>query len=78
MGKALVGSLPDGVRKAFVQVEFIVDSDGVPTNFKMVKGVNAEFDDELITVLEQMPVWQPALLQEKAVAKKMRQSFAIE
>ena len=78
MGKALVGSLPDGTKKAFVQVEFIIDSDGVPTNFKMIKGVNAEFDDELITVLEQMPVWQPALLQEKPVAKKMRQSFAIE
>jgi hypothetical protein len=44
----------------------------------MIKGVDAEFDDELITVLEQMPVWQPALLQEKTVAKKMRQSFAIE
>ncbi len=78
MGKALVSSLPDGMKKAFVQVEFIIDSDGVPTNFKMIKGVDAEFDDELITVLEQMPVWQPALLQEKTVAKKMRQSFAIE
>jgi murein L,D-transpeptidase YafK len=78
MGKALVGSLPDGIKKAYVQVEFIIDSDGVPTNFKMIKGVNAEFDDELITVLEQMPVWQPAFLQEKNVAKKMKQSFAIE
>jgi len=78
MGKALVSSLPDGMKKAFVQVEFIIDSDGVPTNFKMIKGVNEEFDDELITVLEQMPVWQPAFLQEKTVAKKMRQSFAIE
>lgn len=78
MGKALVSSLPDGMKKAYVQVEFIIDSDGVPTNFKMIKGVNEEFDDELITVLEQMPVWQPATLQEKTVAKKMRQSFAIE
>ncbi len=78
MGKALVSSLPDGRKKAYVQVEFIIDSDGVPTNFKMIKGVDAEFDDELITVLEQMPVWQPAWLQEKTVAKKMRQSFAIE
>ncbi len=78
MGKALVSSLPDGMKKAFVQVEFIIDSDGVPTNFKIIKGVDKEFDDELITVLEQMPVWQPALLQELPVAKKMRQSFAIE
>jgi murein L,D-transpeptidase YafK len=78
MGKALVKSLPDGMKKAFVQVEFIIDSDGTPTNFKVIKGVNEDFDDELITVLEQMPVWQPALLQDKPVAKKIKQGFAID
>jgi len=78
MGKALVSSLPNGIKKANVVVEFIVDTDGVPTNFKVVQGVNEDFDDELITVLEQMPTWQPAVLNEKAVAKKMKQSFVIE
>ena len=78
MGKALVSSLPDGARKANVMIEFIVDVDGVPTNFKVLKGVNEDFDDELITVLEQMPAWQPAYLNDKAVAKKMKQSFVIE
>jgi murein L,D-transpeptidase YafK len=78
MGKALVPSLPEGVKKAYVQVEFIVDVDGTPTNFKVLKGVNAEFDDELITVLEQMPPWQPAILQDRVVAKKLKQGFAIE
>lgn len=78
MGKALVSSLPDGARKANVMIEFIVDVDGVPTNFKVLRGVNEDFDDELITVLEQMPAWQPAYLNDKAVAKKMKQSFVIE
>lgn len=78
MGKALVTSLPEGVKKAYVQVEFIIDADGTPTNFKVLKGVNEDFNDDLITVLEQMPAWQPAILQEKPVAKKMKQSFAIE
>lgn len=78
MGKALVSSLPDGTKKANVVIEFIVDTDGVPTNFKVIKGVNEDFDDELITVLEQMPTWQPALLNDKPVAKKMKQSFVIE
>lgn len=78
MGKALTGSLPAGTKKAYVQVEFIVDADGVPVNFKMTKGVNAEFDEELITVLEQMPPWQPAMINEKPVAKKMKQGFYIE
>jgi murein L,D-transpeptidase YafK len=78
MGKALLPTLPAGKKKAYVVVEFIVDSDGTPTNFKMVQGVDEEFDDELITVLEQMPSWQPALLNDKPVAKKIRQGFAIE
>lgn len=78
MGNALAPSLPEGMKKAYVVVEFIVDTDGTPTNFKVVKGVNEDFDDEMITVLEKMPTWQPALLNDKPVAKKMRQSFAIE
>lgn len=78
MGDALAASLPDGKKKAYVVVEFIVDSDGTPTNFKVVQGVGEEFDDEVITVLEQMPVWQPAILSDKPVAKKIRQGFGVE
>jgi hypothetical protein len=78
MGKALAAELPDGKKKANVVVEFIVDADGTPTNFKVVNGVSEDFDDQLITVLEQMPTWQPAILNEKPVAKKMKQSFVIE
>ena len=37
-----------------------------------------EFDDDLITVLEEMPTWQPAILNDRPVAKKMKQSFVIE
>ena len=78
MGKALVPSLPEGKKKANIMVEFIIDADGTPTNFKVLNGVNEDFNDELITVLEQMPVWQPAVLNQKPVAKKMKQSFVIE
>jgi murein L,D-transpeptidase YafK len=78
MGKALIGSLPAGRKKANVMIEFIVDTDGVPTNFRVLNGVSEDFDDELITVLEQMPIWQPALLNDVPVAKKMKQSFVIE
>lgn len=78
MGKAMAANLPQGMRKANMQVEFIVDVDGVPTNFKVLQGVNEEFDDELITVLEQMPEWEPAQVDNKPVAKKIKQSFLIE
>ena len=59
-------------------VEFIIDVDGVPTNFKVVQGVNEDFDDDLITAMEQMPEWEPAMLADKPVAKKIKQSFIIE
>lgn len=78
MGRALVPFLPDGKKKANVMIEFIIDADGTPTNFKVINGVSEDFDDDLITVLEQMPAWQPALLNDKPVAKKMKQSFVIE
>ena len=40
LGKEMVSSFTcQGIKKAYVQVEFIVDKDGVPVNFKVLKGV---------------------------------------
>lgn len=78
LGTDMAAYLPDGVKKAFVQVEFIVDADGVPVNFKILKGGHDDYDDELIDRLEKMPVWQPAVLNDKPVAKKMVQTVTIE
>ena len=78
VGKEMSDQLPGNVTKAHVQVEFIVDKDGTPTNFKVINGVNKDFDDDLITRLEKMPNWRPAMLHDKAVAKKMKQSFTID
>lgn len=77
-GKNMGSLLPPGVAKANVVVEFIVDADGVPTNFKVLQGVNEDFDDALISLLEKMPEWEPAILGDnKPVAKKIKQSFVI-
>ena len=79
LGNEMVGFLPTGTRKVYVQVEFIVDQDGIPTNFKVLKGIKDEdFIDELITRLEKMPAWKPALLHDKPVAKKMVQTITVE
>jgi murein L,D-transpeptidase YafK len=77
LGKEMVAFLPLGVKKAYVKVEFIIDTDGKAVNFKMVKGVDEEFDDELITRLEKMPNWQPAMVQKQTVARKIIQSIDI-
>jgi murein L,D-transpeptidase YafK len=79
LGKDMVSYLPTGTRKLFVQVEFIIDKDGVPVNIKVLKGsTDEDFNDELIKRLENMGTWQPALLHEKPVAKKMIQTVTVE
>ncbi len=78
LGKDMLEFLPVNIKKAYVQFEFIIDKDGVPTNFKILRGTNDEdFINELITRLEQMPEWKPAILNDKPVAKKMIQTVTV-
>lgn len=79
LGNEMVEFLPTGLTKAYVQVEFIVDKDGTPTNFKVLRGMKDEdFNDELISRMEKMPEWQPAVLNDKPVPKKMVQTVTVE
>jgi|CXWL01.1.fsa_nt_gi murein L,D-transpeptidase YafK len=80
LGKDMAAYLPKGVKKAYVQVEFVVDKDGVPVNFRILKTVkdSDELNDELISRMENMGTWVPAMLHDKPVAKKMVQTVAID
>ncbi|MFM2138308.1 MAG: hypothetical protein RJA57_615 [Bacteroidota bacterium] len=80
LGSDLAPFLPKGVRKAYLQVEFVVDSDGVPVNFNVLRGVKDgdELQDELIGRMETMGTWKPALLNEKPVAKRLVQTVTVE
>jgi len=78
LGKEMAVFLPTGVKKLYVQVEFIVDKDGVPVNFKMLKGTKEQdFTEELFIRMEEMGTWKPAQLHGKPVARKMVQTLAI-
>lgn len=78
-GREMANLLPAGINKAHVQVEFVIDADGVPVNFRVIKGVDADFDDELIIKLEKnMQTWEPAQLHDKPVPKKMVQIVTVE
>ncbi len=72
--------LPEGAKRAFVQIEFVVDKDGVPVNFTIVRGVKDadRLQEKLIEQLETMPIWSPALLAKKPVPKKMLQTLTID
>ena len=79
LGNDMVAYLPKGVRSAYVQVEYIIDVDGVPVNFKVLKSVKdgEEFVDELISRMENMGTWKPAILDDKPVPKKMVQTVVV-
>src|SRR5687768_8104877 len=79
IGKQMAQHMPAGLKKVYAQVEFIIDTDGTPVNFKVLKGVDEDFDDELITKLEKtMQNWEPAMVNGKLVAKKMVQTVTVE
>jgi hypothetical protein len=79
IGKQMAEYLPTGLKKVYAQVEFIIDTDGTPVNFIVLKGVDEDFNDELITKLEKtMQNWQPATVNDKPVAKKMVQTITVE
>ncbi|MFT4093679.1 MAG: L,D-transpeptidase family protein [Niabella sp.] len=77
VGKDMVKELPDSVTRVYAQVEFIIDKDGAPVNFKILKGVDDYFNSVLIEKMEQMPKWSPAIYREKPVAKKMVQTVPV-
>lgn len=80
LGNEMTAYLPKGINRAFVQVEFVVDKDGTPVNFRVLKGLKDadDFNDELITRMEKMGTWSPATLHDQPVAKKMIQTVTVE
>jgi len=72
--------LPADFIKVYVQFEFVVDRDGTPVNFKILKGLadNSTLQQTLIEKLEQMQVWKPAKLNGVPVAKKLTQTLTLQ
>jgi murein L,D-transpeptidase YafK len=77
---AVASYLPAGVKRAFIQVEFVVDKDGAAVNMAIVRGLPGSdpLHQKLIEQLERMPSWSPALLNRRPVAKKMLQTLTID
>jgi len=71
--------LPSDFIKTYVQFEFVVDRDGTPVNFKILKGLTDKPNLQalLIERLEQMQVWTPARLNAMPVAKKLTQTITL-
>lgn len=53
-----------------VIVQFIVEKDGTPTEFKIVRSVDSDLDKEALRVLNKMPKWKPGIQRGQAVRVK--------
>jgi murein L,D-transpeptidase YafK len=64
--------------KAYVLIEYIIDSTGKPVWAKVIKGGNDELNEKLEERFEKMPQWQPAIRLDKNVGIKLKQTIVIE
>lgn len=65
---------PESAMKNNVQgrviVQFVVEKDGTPTEFNVVRAVNPDLDAEALRVLKTMPKWKPGMQKGEAVRVK--------
>ena len=70
--------LPEGIDRINVSVEFIIDKDGNPVNFKVIQGYDEVFDVAIINRLAKMKKWAPATLSKKPVPRKIIQNLEVK
>ena len=74
----LTDFLPEGNKRIFANVEFIIDKTGKLILPKLLNNVPPEIHNRIIEKLEAMPAWQPAIdTNEKPVAVKLQQGIEI-
>lgn len=65
---------PESAMKKNVQgrviVQFVVEKDGTPTEFNVVRAVNPDLDAEALRVLKTMPKWKPGMQRGEVVRVK--------
>ena len=79
MGEELAPFMPKGKERAFVQVEFIIDTEGKVVNvFTNKATVNNEMNNMIIDRFESLPTWRPALApKDKPVPRKLSQTIIV-
>ncbi|TAE68530.1 MAG: energy transducer TonB [Bacteroidetes bacterium] len=61
--------------KGQVFVQFVVEKDGALSNIKVIKGIGAGCDEEVIKCLKNAPRWQPG--KQKGQPVRVQQTLAI-
>ena len=53
-----------------VIVQFVIEKDGTPTEFNVLRSVDPDLDKEALRVLGNMPKWKPGMQKGQAVRVK--------
>lgn len=53
-----------------VIVQFVVEKDGTPTEFNVIRSVDPTLDAEALRVMKEMPKWKPGMQKDQAVRVK--------
>ncbi len=77
LGKDLIPLLPEGRKKAYVQVEYIIDKEGNVINPKVLSGANNEMNNLIIDRFEAMPKWTPAVRVYTKVPIRLQQTVEV-
>ncbi|HYJ37088.1 MAG TPA: L,D-transpeptidase family protein [Chitinophagaceae bacterium] len=77
-GNELTQYLEGDLEKAYVLIEYVIDSTGKSVWARVIKGGNDELNIKLEEKFENMPQWQPAIRHEKNVGIKLKQTVVIE
>jgi periplasmic protein TonB len=74
--KYLVKALEPTQRKALkkrlrgkVVIAFILNKEGKPEECRVIKGINPEIDEEVMSAVKNMPSWSPPTLPDGRVVK---------
>lgn len=70
--------LDKGRDKAYMMIEFVIDSTGKPIYAKVLSGGNEELNEKLELLFESMPRWTPAIYRENYVSMKLKQGILVE
>ena len=63
--------IDDGIYYGKVYLSFIVGTDSMLSDFRILKGTNTKFDAEVVRVFKMMPKWSPGSESGKAVRCRM-------
>jgi TonB family protein len=70
-------ALKNGI-EGFVELEFIIDKDSIPTNIKITKSLSGSCDKEAIRLLENGPKWKPIVIDGRLHDQKIHYTIKFE